>query len=351
MDKIKVAVLGGTGTVGQRYVQLLEGHPWFELSEICASESSAGKRYADAVRGRWKISADVPEYAADIAVKECIPELDAVALLSGLDSSVAGDIEEMYANRGYIVSSNSRNHRMDPDVPLLIAEVNPEHVKAVEKQMERRKNSGFIITNPNCSTIGLAIPLKALYDEFSIGKVNVTTMQAISGAGYPGMSAFDMVDNVHPCIPGEEEKIQTETQKILGCYDDGFIYADIEIAASCNRVFVLDGHKEDVFIEIGGDPDIEHVQKTLENFRSVPQDLGLPSAPEKPIIIRHEQDRPQPRYDRNAGNGMSVVVGRVRKAPTGDYVFECLSHNTIRGAAGCSILNLELLKSCGYVGV
>ena len=325
MSKIKVGVLGATGTVGQRFITLLQDHPFFELSEVAASERSSGKTYAEAVAGRWKVAPDIPETAARMTVKQVEPGLDHVF-------------------------SNSRNHRLDPDVPLLLPEINAEHAKVIDHQRKTRGWNGFIVTNSNCSTMGLVLPLKPLDVEFGLEAVNVVTLQAISGAGYPGVSALDIVDNVLPYIGGEEGKMEREPLKMLGALKDGrtFVEAEIKISAQCNRVFVLDGHLECTSVSLRKKPSVEEFTRALAEFRGRPQELKLPSAPENPIVVRTEEDRPQPRFDRGHGEGMSVTVGRIRPCNIFDFKFLILSHNTLRGAAGASILNAEYLKAEGY---
>ena len=348
MTKIKVGILGATGMVGQRFVELLQTHPWFEINELAASEKSAGKTYEEAIQGRWKVSSDIPESVRKIKIKECTPNLDCKIIFSALDSSVAGPIEEEFAKNGYVVSSNSKNHRMDEDVPLLIPEVNSEHLSIIKKQ-KKRFGKGFIVTNPNCSIIGLVMALKPLYDSFRLKKVFVTTMQALSGAGYPGVASLDILDNVVPYIGQEEEKIETESLKILGkIKNKKFEYSGIKFSAQCNRVNVKDGHLETVNVEIDKKAEIEEIKKSFRNFNPL-KGLKLPSAPNPPIIVREEIDRPQPKYDRDAKNGMAVTVGRIRKCNILDYKFLVLSHNTIRGAAGAAILNAELMKVKGMV--
>lgn len=349
MVKIKVGILGATGMVGQRFVDLLQNHPWFELTEIAASGKSANKTYEEAMEGRWRVSSQIPEKVGKIRVRDCKPDLDCKLVFSALDSSVAGPIEEDFASNGYIVSSNSKNHRMDEDVPLLIPEVNPEHLLVIEKQ-KKRFGKGFIVTNPNCSAIGLVMALKPLNDAFGLSKVFVTTMQALSGAGYPGVASLDILDNVIPYIAGEEEKIETESLKLLGAIKNNeFSYANIKISAQCNRVNVKDGHLEAVNVELIKKAGLEDVINAFKNFNPLKK-LNLPSAPNPPIIVREEIDRPQPKYDRDAENGMAVTVGRIRKCNILDYRFLVLSHNTIRGAAGAAILNAELMKVRGLLG-
>ncbi|MFC1614196.1 aspartate-semialdehyde dehydrogenase [Gemmatimonadota bacterium] len=350
MGKIKIGVLGATGTVGQRFITLLQDHPYFELAEVAASERSSGKTYAEAVAGRWKVAPDIPETAARMTVKAVEPGLDCQVVFSAMDASVAGPMEKKFAEAGYYVFSNSRNHRMDPDVPLLLPEINAEHAKVIDHQRKNRGWNGFIVTNSNCSTMGLVIPLKPLDVEFGLEAVNVVTLQAISGAGYPGVSSLDIIDNVIPYIGGEEGKMESEPLKMLGTLKDGntFVDAEIKISAQCNRVFVLDGHLECTSVALRKKPSVDEFTRALAEFRGRPQELKLPSAPECPILVRTEDDRPQPRFDRDHGDGMSVSVGRIRPCSVLDYKFLILSHNTLRGAAGASILNAEFLKAEGY---
>ncbi|MDP2671675.1 MAG: aspartate-semialdehyde dehydrogenase [bacterium] len=348
MSKIKVGILGATGNVGQRFVQLLSDHPWFEIANLCASEKSAGKPYKEVVN--WKVSASIPKKAENLVVGLCEPKIDAKIVFSGLDSSVAGEIEERFAKAGYVVISNSKNHRMDPDVPLLIPEVNPDHLALVEQQKKRFGSGGFIVTNPNCTTVGLTMVLKPLHDAFVIKQAVVTTMQALSGAGYPGVPSLDTIDNVVPYIGDEEDKVETEPLKLLGKFSESkVIDASIKIDAHCNRVSVRDGHLETITLGFEKKPSIEEVIKVLEKFTALPQELKLPSAPKQPIVYRSENDRPQPSLDRDINNGMSVTVGRVRESKTMHIKLTLLVHNTIRGAAGAAILNAELLKAKGLI--
>jgi len=344
-NKIKVGVLGATGAVGQKFVMLLEDHPWFELCELAASDRSAGKTYKEATA--WRQYKPIPERLKDQPIKPCEPVLDCRIVFSSLDSSVAGEIEKSFAQSGYIVVSNSRNHRMDEDVPLLVPEVNPEHLALIKSQRAERGWSGAIVTNPNCSTIGLVMALAPLHRRFGVKRVIVVTMQALSGAGYPGHSAIDMIGNVIPFIGGgEEEKMENETLKIMGSVDGNRVqFADCLISAHTNRVSVEDGHMECVSVELEKKATPQEVAQVLASFRSLPQELRLPSAPERPVIVTDERDRPQPRFDRDAGDGMSAVVGRIRECPVFDIRFVVLSHNTIRGAAGAAILNAELMKA------
>lgn len=343
MDKIKVGILGATGAVGQRFVQLLQNHPWFEITALAASSASAGRPYREVCQ--WKVSAEMPPPVRDMVVEECAPGLDCDLVFSALPGEIAGPLEENMAAAGYFVSSNAKNHRLDPDVPLLIPEVNPDHIQIIEHQQRRRGwKRGFIVTSPNCSTTQLVLALKPLQDSFGLRAVMVTTMQAISGAGYPGLPSWDILDNVIPYIGGEEEKIETETVKLLGRLEGhGFQPAPIVVSAQCNRVNTTEGHLEAVSVRLGRKVEVSAVVEALRSFTALPQKLELPSAPRWPIVVREEIDRPQPRYDRDEQDGMAVVVGRVRECPVLDYKFVVLGHNTIRGAAGGSILNAELL--------
>jgi aspartate-semialdehyde dehydrogenase len=343
MEKIKVGVLGATGMVGQRFIQLLDEHPLFEVSEVAASERSANNAYAEVMQGRWKIEGDIPSGVARLTVKECVPKLDCRLVFSALDSSVAGPVEEEFARAGYVVSSNSRNHRMDPDVPLLIPEINAAHLDIIPQQKKRWGSNGYIITNPNCSAIGLVMALAPLHQHFGLTKVLVTTLQALSGAGYPGVASLDVIDNVIPFISGEEPKMEAEPLKILGSLQGGkFITADFQISASCTRVHVKDGHLESVSLGLKQKASSEDLIKAWQEFDPLSGEK-LPSSPSPTIIYRKEDDRPQPRRDRDEGKGMACVVGRLRPCSILDYKFFVLSHNTIRGAAGAAILNAELL--------
>ena len=348
-QRIPVAVLGATGSVGQRFVQLLERHPWFRLHEVVASERSAGKRYADAAD--WRLDTLLPKDAAALTVKDLGAELESKLLFSGLDSSVAGEAEELYANRGCVVVSNSRNHRMDADVPLLIPEINADHIGAIEVQTRRRGTSGYIVTNPTCSTIGLAMAIAPIERRFGIETLHVTTMQAISGAGYAGVTSYQILDNVIPYIGGgEEQKIESEPQKILGRWKEGrFAPAEFRTSAQVNRVPTIDGHLMTISLELRDRATIAEIQRAIESFSGEPQRLGLPSAPEHPLEYLDAIDRPQPRLDRDRGHGMTVSVGRLRPCPLLDIRMVALVHNTIRGAAGAALLNAELLEARGLL--
>lgn len=349
MKKIKVGVLGATGMVGQRFIQLLENHPWFEVTALAASERSSGKSYREAMVGRWKLETPIPQEIGGMEVRECTPDLDCRIVFSAMDSSVAGPVEEDFARAGYVVSSNSKNHRMDPDVPLLIPEVNGDHLEIIPVQKRRLGSGGFIVTNPNCSTIGMALAVAPLHKTYQVEKIVVTTMQALSGAGYPGVASLDIIDNVVPFISGEEAKVETEPQKILGTVkDDKFEMANMVISASCNRVNVKDGHLESISVSLKTKPTRDALIRTLQEFNPL-QGLGLPFSPPQPIVVRDEDDRPQPRYDRDEGKAMACVVGRIRTCSILDYKFMVLSHNTVRGAAGAAILNAEYMKVKGYL--
>lgn len=342
MNKIPVAILGATGSVGQKFIELLTNHPWFEISELAASERSAGKKYNDATK--WVMATNLDSSIAEMEILECKPNLKSKLVFSALDSSVAGEIETDFANNGYFVISNSRNHRFDKDVPLLIPEVNYEHLELIINK------KGAIVTNPNCSTIGMVLALKPLYDAFGIETVNVVTMQAVSGGGYPGVPSLDILGNVVPYISGEEEKMITEPLKILGSFDGNEIKnATIKISAQCNRVPVIDGHLETVQVKFKNKPAKQDIIDIWKKFTSMPQKLSLPSAPENPIHYFSENYLPQPRLNSALGNGMTVSVGRLRECEIFDYKFVVLSHNTIRGAAGGTILAAELLKAQGYL--
>jgi aspartate-semialdehyde dehydrogenase len=342
--KIKAGILGCTGAVGQKLTALLSSHPDFEITEIAASENSAGKEYKDAVS--WKEQTQIPDSVKSMIVKKCKPGLNAQVLFSGLDSNVAGKIETDFAKAGYIVVSNSKNHRMEEDVPLIIPEVNAEHFNLVQNQKKRWNSGGFIVTNPNCSTIALAISLYPIHKKFGISKVMVTTMQAISGAGYPGVPSLDILGNVIPHIKDEEEKIQTETQKILGRYKDGKInFADIKISAACNRVPVRDGHTISVSIELINKASKKEIIESLNEI----ENFGYAFSPEKVIEYTDDPFRPQPLLDGSIDKGMRVTVGNLRKCNILDWKYTALGHNTIRGAAGAAILNAEWLLHNGFI--
>jgi len=343
--KIKVGILGATGSVGQKFIQLLSNHPFFEIAEVAASDRSAGKKYKDAVN--WFLPTPIPDAIANLTVKNCEPGLDCSVVFSGLDANIAGEIEEAFANAGYHVISNSKNHRFDKDVPLLIPEVNPDHLGLIKVQ---KYGKGSIVTNPNCSTIGMLLALKPLDDTFGIEQLNVVTMQALSGAGYPGVSSLDIIDNVIPFIGGEENKMETEPLKIFGKFNGKEIeQSTIKISASCNRVAVVDGHLESVQVKLKNKPSKEDIIYAWKNFKGEPQEYELPLAPVQPIHYFFEDKYPQPRLHRDIDKGMAAVVGRLRDCNLFDYKFSVLSHNTVRGAAGGAILCAELMKAKGLL--
>ncbi len=349
--KWRAGVLGATGLVGQRLVKLLASHPWFELTEVAASERSSGKSYAEAVR--WHLDGPIPHAARSLVVKSLDPSLDCDFVFSALDSSVAGGAEEDFARAGYPVVSNSKNHRMDPDVPLLIPEVNASHLDAIRTQQKNRSyDGGFIVTNPNCSTAGLVLVLKPLADAFGLEKVFAVTLQAVSGAGYPGVASMDIHANVIPFISGEEEKMESEPQKLLGKWDGArFIDAGLGLSAHCNRVPVLEGHLECISVSLKKIASLKEVREALRNFEVSAELASLPSAVRHPVHVLDGDDRPQPRRDVHAGNGMAAVVGRVRECPLLDIKLTLLSHNLVRGAAGAALLNAELLAARGFFSV
>jgi len=350
LGKLRVAILGATGTVGQRFIQLLADHPQFTVTALAASDRSLGKPYAEACA--WRLSEAMPAGVRDLVLQPLAPPLECDLVFSSLPGDVARQTEEGFARAGYPVISNSSAWRMDEDVPLLIPEINHEHLGQLAEQRARREfaNGGFIVTNPNCSTIMVAMALAPLHSRFGVAAAVVTTMQALSGAGYPGVASLDITDNILPFIRDEEEKIETETLKILGRFDHGPIsVASMKVSAQCHRVDVTDGHLAAVRVKLSQAAEPAQVREVLESFTSLPQELGLHSAPARPIIYRHEPDRPQPRLDRDAGQGMSVTVGRLQPDAVLDYRFVALSHNTIRGAAGAAILNAELLAAKGYL--
>ncbi len=357
-EKIPVAVLGATGSVGQRFVQLLENHPWFRLHEVVASDRSAGKLYGDAAT--WRLESSPPSGALSLEVRALGSDLESPLLFSALDSSVAGEAEDHYADRGCAVVSNSKNHRMDPDVPLLIPEINADHLDAIATQRKRRGGQGYIVTNPNCSTVGLAMAIAPVELQHGVDKLHVTTMQAISGAGYSGVASYAILDNVIPYISGEEDKVETEPRRILGRWDGSrFNDAGMTISAQTNRVPVIDGHMLCISFSFRNSEDlrrhfpieqlIEDIRGAMTAFEGEPQRLGLPSAPVHAIRLIDDDDRPQPRLDRDHENGMAVSVGRIRTCPVLDVRMVALVHNTIRGAAGAAVLNAELLHARGLL--
>jgi aspartate-semialdehyde dehydrogenase len=346
--KIAVGVLGATGAVGQKFIKLLEDHPWFTVTEVAASERSAGRPYQDVVA--WKQTTPIPGSVRGLTVQPCAPGLKCHVVFSGLDAAVAGPVEESFAQAGYVVLSNSRNHRLDEDVPLVIPEVNPDHFGLLPIQRQNRRSRGYIVTNSNCSTMFLAIALAPLHKAVGVEKVVVATMQAISGAGYPGVASLDILGNVIPHIGGEEEKMEIETRKILGRFNGRSVdLADFAVSAQCNRVPVEDGHTESVSVKLSRAVTAGEIAGLMRDFSGPPQSLKLPSAPDRPILVMEENDRPQPRFDVNREHGMATLVGRIRPCAVLDFKFTVLGHNTIRGAAGASILNAEFLKAQGFL--
>jgi aspartate-semialdehyde dehydrogenase len=345
--KYRVGILGATGTVGQRFIQLLEGHPQFEITALAASDRSQGKSYGEACV--WRLPGEMPERVRALEVGPPAPPLDCEIVFSSLPGDIARATEEAFARAGYAVISNSSALRIDEDVPLLIPEINHEHIALIDAQRARRGfDRGFIVTNPNCSTITLALALAPLHARFGIEAVVATTLQAISGAGYPGVASLDITDNVIPYISSEEEKIETESQKILGRLEgESITQAPFAVSAQCHRVNVTDGHTVAARVRLARTASTEELREAFASFTSLPQELKLHSAPERPVIVRDEPDRPQPRLDRDAGRGMSVTVGRIYTDNVLDYRFVALSHNTVRGAAGAAILNAELLIAKG----
>ena len=348
-NKFRVGILGATGVVGQRFIQLLAHHPQFEVAALAASDRSQGKSYAEACT--WRLPGEMPDAVKQIVVQPPSPPLDCDFVFSSLPGDIAKGAEEDFARAGYPVISNSSPHRMGPDIPLLIPEVNPEHIELIDAQRTNHDyHRGFIVTNPNCSAIAIVIALAPLHQKFGITSCIVTTMQALSGAGYPGVPSLDATDNVIPFISGEDEKVELETRKLLGVVSQGTVVdADMKVSAQCNRVNVTDGHMASVRIKLARSASWDEVRAALASFTAVPQQLKLHTAPSKPIVVRDEMDRPQPRLDRDAGNGMSVTVGRIFGDNVLDYRFVALGHNTIRGAAGAAILNAELLVARGYL--
>jgi aspartate-semialdehyde dehydrogenase len=346
--RIEVGILGATGMVGQHFIKFLQGHPWFDLTWLGASDRSAGKLYKDAMT--WHLVGGTPDTVANIKVDECKPGNAPHLLFSAMDAAVATEIERAFAEAGHVVVSNSKNHRMDQDVPLLVPEINPDHLKLVAGQQRARGWKGQIVTNPNCSTVALTMGLAPL-KQFGIAKVIATTMQAISGAGYPGVPSMDIMGNVIPFIGGEEEKMQQETQKILGEFSGDHIEPlAAKVSAHCNRVAVVDGHTVTVSVELAAKPPEAQLRAAFENYTSVPQQRNLPSAPPRPVIYMTEQNRPQPRKDAERERGMTAFVGRLRPCPVLDWKFVVMAHNTIRGAAGAAVLNAELMHSEGMLG-
>ncbi len=345
--KIEAGVLGATGTVGQEFITRLADHPWFTVTWIGASERSAGKAYRDATP--WRLPTARPDRIAAMTVDRVTPGRAPRLLFSGLDASVAGDVEAEFARAGHIVVSNARNHRMDPVVPLVIPEVNADHLALLTGQRAAKGWLGGIVTNPNCSTIVLALAL-APFRRFGLQQVIVSTLQAISGGGYPGVPSLDVVGNVIPVVRGEESKMETETQKILGRVTGAGVESHpVTVSAGTTRVPVINGHTELVTVSLDADPALKEMIAAVRDFRGRPQELELPGAPARPVLYLDEEDRPQPRLDADRGRGMAVCVGRLRPCPVLDYKFVAMGHNTVRGAAGAAVLNAELLKATGQL--
>jgi aspartate-semialdehyde dehydrogenase len=349
MQKIPVGILGATGVVGQRFIQMLENHPWFEVAWLAASDRSEGKIYSEAAH--WRLKTTLPACVAGMRVSPAVPEAAPKVIFAALDASIAAELEPRFAEAGCAVVSNSSALRMQKDVPLVIPEVNPDHIQLLETQSWRKKSGGFVVTNPNCSAIGLVLALAPLDRAFGLETVMATTMQAISGAGYPGVASLDILGNVIPYIAKEEEKMEEETRKLLGHLNGARIVpGNFAMSAQCNRVAVEDGHTESVSIKLKNKAKAEEIIAAWVDFRSLPQEMKLPLAPDQPVVYVSAPDRPQPRLDIDLGRGMTTTVGRLRPCGVLDWKFTVLSHNTIRGAAGAALLNAELLKMQGFLG-
>lgn len=347
-SKYRVGILGATGTVGQRFIQLLENHPQFEVTAVAASDRSQGKAYGEACS--WRLPGEMPQGVRSLRVQAPAPPLECDLVFSSLPGDIARETEDSFAAAGYPVITNSSAFRMDEDVPLLIPEVNHQHLNLLARQRQRYTSGGFIVTNPNCSAVALALALAPLHAAFGVSAAIATTLQALSGAGYPGVPSLDILDNVIPYIGGEEEKMEAETTKILGrCVDARIQPAPMAVSAQCHRVNVADGHMVAVRVKLSRHAELNDLREALASFQSLPQELGLHSAPRLPIVVRDEVDRPQPRLDRDAGNGMTVTIGRLLPDAVLDYRFVSLGHNTIRGAAGAAVLNAELLIALGHL--
>ncbi len=349
MQKIPVAILGATGLVGQRFITLLHDHPWFEIAELAASDNSVGKKYGEAAK--WQLPYEIPEDIYDMQVLPTDPvKVQSPLVFSALPTDIAGALEVEFAKRGAIVSSNASPHRMDADVPLIIPEVNANHLALAAAQKRRYGSPGFILCNGNCTAIHLVLALAPLHRRFGLKRVLVTSMQALSGAGYPGVPSLDIIDNVVPYIGGEEDKVESELLKFLGTLGDAAIQpADIRISAHCNRVATRDGHLETVSVELADKPSAGDIIAAFDEFRGLPQELDLPLAPARPTVYRREKDRPQVKLDRDAEKGMATIIGRLRECKVLDYKFVLLGHNTLRGAAGATVLNAELLYAQGWL--
>jgi aspartate-semialdehyde dehydrogenase len=348
-NKLPVGILGATGIVGQRFIQMLEHHPWFEVAWLAASDRSEGRPYAEAAR--WRLKTNIPARIANMNVSPASPAGAPKIIFAALDAAIARELEPQFAAAGCAVVSNSSALRMRADVPLVIPEVNGDHISLIETQSWRRSSGGFAVTNPNCSAIGLVIALAPLHRRFQLESVMAVTMQAVSGAGYPGVASLDILGNVIPYIKNEEEKMEEETQKLLGTLSGGKVVpAPFAMSAQCNRVAVEDGHTESVSVRLKKKAKPEELIAAWNDFKAEPQQLRLPSAPDRPVIYMTASDRPQPRFDCDLGGGMATAVGRLRPCNVLDWKFTVLSHNTIRGAAGAALLNAELLKAKGYLG-
>jgi len=349
MKKLRVGILGATGTVGQRFIQLLDGHPQFRVAALAASERSQARRYSEACE--WRIPGEMPAFARNLVVQPLEPPLDCDVICSSLPSDLGRKVEMDFARAGYPVISNSSAFRMEPDVPLLVPEVNAGHLRILQAQREKgRFGAGCLVANPNCSAVILTLALAPLHQRFGLEAVAATTIQAVSGAGYPGVASLDILDNVLPYIAGEEEKIEQETRKILGRTASSEVeMGRMKVSAQCHRANVSDGHLVAVRVSFSNRARMDEVREAFASFQGVPQELRLHSAPERPIIFRDEPDRPQPRLDRDAGGGMSVTVGRLAPDTVFDYRFVALGHNTIRGAAGAAVLNAELANAQGIL--
>ncbi|MCA1560765.1 MAG: aspartate-semialdehyde dehydrogenase [Acidobacteria bacterium] len=346
-EQIEVGILGATGTVGQQFIRLLTNHPWFRLTWLAASGRSEGRAYQDATA--WRLPSSLPPGIGERRVEACVPGVGPKLVFSGLDANAAQEIEPAFAAAGHIVVSNARSFRMDPRVPLVIPEINGDHLALLPHQRCERGWSGAIVTNPNCSTVVLSIVLAALR-PFGISRVMVTTLQAVSGAGYPGVASLDILGNVVPFIGGEEEKIESEPRKILGTLDGDTVRPHaMVVGAQTTRVPVVNGHTEAIAVAFERAPSIADARAALEQFRGRPQELGLPSAPATPVVVLDLPDRPQPRLDVDRGYGMSITVGRLRTCPVMDLKLVALGHNTVRGAAGAAILNAELMQVDGWL--
>jgi aspartate-semialdehyde dehydrogenase len=347
--KLPVGILGATGIVGQRFIQMLEHHPWFEVAWLAASDRSEGRPYDEAAR--WRLKTGIPANVANMTIAPARPQGAPKIIFAALDASIARELEPRFAETGCAVVSNSSALRMQPDVPLVIPEVNGDHIQLIETQAWRRKSGGYVVTNSNCSAMGLVLALAPLHRAFTLEAVMAVTMQAVSGAGYPGVASLDILGNVIPYIANEEEKMEEETQKLLGTLNGSRVdSAPFAMSAQCNRVAVEDGHTESVAIRLKRKAEADEMIAAWNDFRGEPQRLGLPSAPKQPVLYMCAPDRPQPRFDVDLGAGMTTAVGRLRKCNVLDWKFTVLSHNTIRGAAGAALLNAEFLKAKGYLG-